>query len=179
MINPKIFDNVLNIFKKFKNIILIGFFVLFILLAALTIYLNHVGYKSILNLNSQQKNLSQLLGKWNNLKLRQKNVENMLEKNKNFKLGFYINNLIKEKNLDAKTSSPIVQQLEKTSYEEVTQVLTVNNSNTQVLVQLLELIENNELVYIKKMEIIQQIKNITFALTLATLQLKVKINERQ
>ena len=94
MINPKIFDNVLNTFKKFKNIILIGFFVIFILLAALTIYLNHVGYKSILNLNSQQKNLSQLLGKWNNIKLRQKNVENMLEKNKNFKLGFYINNLM-------------------------------------------------------------------------------------
>jgi hypothetical protein len=173
------FNKLVYVFEKFQKLILIIFLVLFFLLGALTIYLNQRGNKSIITLNSQQKNIGRLLGKWNSLKSQQKNVETMLEKNKNFKLGFYINNLIKEKNLNAKTSSPVVQTLSKTLYEEVSQVLTVSNSNTQVLVELLDSIEGNNLVYIKKLEITPQLKNISFALTLATLQQKVTSNDNK
>jgi hypothetical protein len=179
MIKFKIIDKLLSFFEKLQTYILIGFFVLFALFAGLTIYLNSNGYNSIKKLNLQQKSLGKLLGKWNSIKSQQKSVETMLEKNKNFKLGFYIINLINEKNLNAKTSSPVVQPLGKTSYEEVTQVLTVNNSNTKILANLLEIIENNELVYIKKMEISPQEKTISFALTLATLQQKVISNENK
>jgi hypothetical protein len=178
MIKQKILDKIIYIFERFEKYILLGFFILFILFAGLTIYLNRAGNHYLKKLNTQQINLSKLLGKWNNIKLQQKNVETMLDKNKNFKLGFYINNLIKQKNLEAKTNSPTVQSLGKTLYEEVTQILTVTNSDMQKLVQLLDLIENNELVYIKKLEINAQNKNISFALTLATLQTKVTTNEK-
>lgn len=179
MIYSKYLNKIINVFAKFQKYILLGVLFIFLSLGALTIYLNHIGNKSLTRLNAKRKDLSGLLGKWNNIKSQQKSVELSLEKNKNFKLGAYINNLITENNLEAKTSSPNIQPLQKTLYEEVSQILTVNNANTKILVQLLEQIENKELVYIKKLEITPQGKSISFAITLATLQQKVKPNENR
>jgi hypothetical protein len=174
----KLIEKLFYFIWRFQKFIIIGLFIFFLALSGLTIYLNILGNNNLKKINNQRKNLTTLLGRWNNIKAQQKKVESELEKNKNFKLGFYINNLIKELNLDAKTGVTSTQQLGKLGYEEIIQSLSVDNFDTKRLVELLEKIENNELVYIKKLEIINQIKKISFTLTLATLQPKVSVNEK-
>ena len=174
----ELIKKIFNFIFKFQKFILLGILILFLILGGLTIYLNIIGKQNITKINSQRKNLATLLGKWNNIKAQQKKVETELEKNKNFKLGFYIDNLKRQHNLNAKTGVPTTQQLGKMGYEEITQTVNIENSNTQKLVELLEQIENNELVYIKKLEIIPLAQTISYALTLATLQPKVSVNEK-
>lgn len=174
----ELIEKIFHFVWKFQKFILLGLLILFLFLGGLTIYLNILGNNNIKKINNQRKNLATLLGKWNNIKAQQKKVETELDKNKNFKLGFYINNLIKQHNLNAKTGATSTQQLGKMGYEEITQSVTIENSDTKKLVELLEQIENNELVYIKKLEIIPQIQKISFTLTLATLQPKVSVNEK-
>ena len=104
-------------------------------------------------------------------------MEANFNKDKNFKLGYYAAKIIKEQNLKSTNiGSPIIQPAPSINYEEVTIIITINQSTTEELAELLKKIEANELVYIKKIDITPQNKIISYSIVLATLQPKVTIN---
>ena len=161
-----------NLLNKFQLQAVLILFVIALALGSVTLYLRSNGLDNIKKMNRQRAEISTLLGRWESIKTQQKKVEEALGNAKNFKLGHYVNTLAKEQNLNATNSAISSQPLLSLGYEELAITTTVENSTTEDLVELLQKIEKNGLVYIKKVEITPKNKRISYSLTLATLQPK-------
>lgn len=104
-------------------------------------------------------------------------VDAILNKNPNFKLAQFFDSLAEGLRLNQyiENKTPAVEtRLENQDYSEVTLERRINNINTKQAAELIEKIEENERVYIKKLEIIKsnKIPAVDVELTIATLQPK-------
>ncbi len=109
-------------------------------------------------LNKDRGEARELLSKDLQIKKQRTVVEEMLQKNKNFKLMQYFDTTINKLNLepyikDKQISVTSLENLRAEGYSEIRLTATLVNMNTQQLAQLLYEIEQNELVFTKRVEI--------------------------
>jgi len=132
-------------------------------------------------LNKDREEAQQLLSKDLEIKKQRAIVEQMFNKNKNFKLREYFDTVIHKLNLEpyVKEVQLSVNNLENVraeGYTEIRLTASLTNINIQHLVQLLNEIEQNELVFTKRIEITKSatLPVIDAEIIIATLQPKAE-----
>lgn len=134
--------------------------------------------KKIVQTNSQRITARDILTQDQEVQHQKKLVDQTLKERKNFKLQHFFGLIIKQLKLqnNLKKSDPFVsnlEQLRSSGYSEVRVEASLINLNTKQLVELLEEIEKNPIIYVKYLEIIKSGKApaIDVLITIATLQL--------
>jgi len=153
-----------------------------VMLAAILIYWQHSQIlalkKKILYTNTQRNEACEILTQDEEVKQQKNIVDKTLKERKQFKLQHYFEHTINKLGLlnNLKKHDPFVSNLEhlrSQGYSEVRVEASLVNLNTKQLVELLDEIERNTIIYIKYLEITKSGKApvIDVLLTIATLQL--------
>lgn len=174
MINYDKINNLISYLKKYQLIFSGSILFIFLTLIGVTIFLKNNYVNEIKKINKQRTEISKLLGRWDLIKKQQKIVEESLEKNKNFKLGFYVSKILKKHKINGSTSTINTQPLSNMDYDEVSVTARIENSNTKQMTLFIKEIEQNDIIFIKKLEITPSNNKISFEITLATIQEKAK-----
>lgn len=134
--------------------------------------------KKINQTNNQRVETREILTQDQAVQKQKKLVDQTLKERKNFKLQHFFGLIIKQLKLqnNLKKSDPFVsnlEQLRSSGYSEVRVEASLVNLNTKQLVELLEEIEKNPIIYVKYLEITKSGKApaIDVLITIATLQL--------
>ncbi|OGB97183.1 hypothetical protein A3F06_02220 [candidate division TM6 bacterium RIFCSPHIGHO2_12_FULL_36_22] len=137
--------------------------------------------KQMVVLNQARKETQQLLSKNEVVQKQRDKVEAMLAKEKSFKLMEYFKTVLDQLKLNAHRASEKIsindtEGIRASGYEEVNLSAQLTNMNTKQVVNLLYEIEQNERVYIKKLEITHSKTNpvVDLNLTIGTLQKKAE-----
>lgn len=183
-ITNQVTDFFWNLDKKKFNQITIG------LLTGTTIILGGIIYlqfrrtshfkKEMNIINKNRERVKEILEKNELIKMQRARAEEILAQNKQFKLKQYIeDDLLKQLNLGANLKSDPVsindlENLRAQGYEEVRMVLDLININMKQLIDLLDILEHNNRIVLKKLEITKskQQPTIDVTLTMSTLQHK-------
>lgn len=135
--------------------------------------------KQIRTINNLRTEAKDLLERNLAIKKQQEKVDEILNKDKNFKIINYFDTLTKELRLNnyinEKSKQINISDVEsKQNYSEIRLSVKIQNINMKQLTGLLEKIENNERVFIKKLDInkSEKLPAIDADLTIATLEEK-------
>ena len=134
--------------------------------------------KKIVQTNSQRITARDILTQDQEVQAQKRLVEQILTERKNFKLQHFFGLILKQLKLqnNLKKSDPFVsnlEQLKSSGYSEVRVEASLVNLNMKQLVELLDEIEKNPIIYVKYLEINKSGKApaIDVLITIATLQL--------
>lgn len=183
----KIFNKIFDFFNKFSEKKFIQFIIIFLVfittLCGIIIYKYYSNtnnlVKQIKSINNLRIEAKDLLERNLAIKNQQEKVDEILTKDKNFKIINYFETLTKELRLNnyinEKSKQISISDVEsKQNYSEIRLNVKIQNINMKQLTDLLEKIENNERVFIKKLEInkSEKLPTIDADLTIATLEEK-------
>jgi hypothetical protein len=187
MLIDKILNNIFNFFENLnhKEIIKLIIIILstIILISGFLIYRYYSNTNSLLKQinynNVMRSETKELLTRNLAVKQQQEKVDEILTKDKTFKLMQYFDELAQELRLThyVKNKQINISDIDsKQDYNEVTLSVNINNINMKQLTDLLLKIENNERVFIKKLEITKSDKLpvIDVNIMIATLQSKTE-----
>ncbi len=118
---------------------------------------------------SQKNNV--LIGKSEKVRAEAERISGLLEENKGFSIKTFFESLTQEQKLKPEQGwGTEIRSIEgNDTFDEIILNATFKNQTTQALVGLLGVLDNNEIVYLKEVEIKKETpKTITFVLTIAT-----------
>lgn len=175
-------DLIAKLSKKELNRYLLIYLAVIITLAGLLIYWQYSAAlalkKKIAYTNTQRNEAREILTQDEEVQQQKNIVDKTLKERKKFKLQHYFEHTINKLGLqnNLKKHDPFVSNLEhlrSQGYSEVRVEASLINLNTKQLVELLDEIEHNTIIYIKYLEITKSGKApaIDVLLTIATLQL--------
>lgn len=137
--------------------VLVGItFGLLLLLTIYYFYARHGWYGEIDDLNQLRENkVRRILTREAQFQQQQKEARELLEKEPDFKLGNYLDNILKELNLKSTRQEFLPETDKGVNYLESSIDFSLNGINMMQLVKLLEKIEGNKRIYIKRLEILR------------------------
>jgi len=127
--------------------------------------------ETLLSLQEASQKNNVLIMKSDRIKLEEDRIKGLLEENKGFSIKTFFETLTLEQKLTPEPGwDTEIRSIEgNDTFDEIVLNATFKNQTTQKLVTLLTVLDNNEIVYIKELEIKKEPKKvITFTLTIAT-----------
>jgi hypothetical protein len=126
---------------------------------------------TLIDLQEASKKNNTLIAKSDKIKAEEERIKALLEENKGFSIKTFFETLTREQKLTAEAGwDTEIRSIEgNDTFDEIVLSATFKNQTTQALVALLGVLDNNEIVYIKELEIKKEAKKtIAFTLTIAT-----------
>ncbi|MBT3455927.1 hypothetical protein HN446_02585 [bacterium] len=126
------------------------------------------------DVNSKRKEIQILLSQFDQTKKQKSKIEDLIKQDKKFRIKQYFGDTIKKLDIEhLVTKDPDIKDNElKESYTEITLTAKVTRANTKQLAQLLNEIEQEKRIYVKKLDINKgrHSKTLNFVIVIATLQ---------
>lgn len=167
--------------KEFQKYVIIALSSIAILVLGATYYTYSTASTLVIQikkLNTQINQIEKLLAKNNQLTEEEQKIQEILDANPDFNMNtyfekFYTKHKLKpEPNWKPEDGSIIEGSKRGVRYQEVLLKATFKNQTMQKLVTVLQDIYNEQIVYLKTLEITSEKEKINFELTLATKQYK-------
>lgn len=136
--------------------------------------------REMTNVNKSRIRIKEMLNRYESLKQEQKRGEAILAQDKNFKLKEYINATVEKMGLKNnftkdQISTSDLERGQAQNFEEIKMDAEFSGINTKQLIDLISILEKNERIDIKKIEVIKKNQNLDVQILISTLQQKTEV----
>ena len=167
--------------KEFQQYLIVGLVSIGILATGTTYYIYQKSsdlVTQLRQLNRNANNIARIVARHEKLQDREQNIITMLEKYPAFNINSYFerfytkHKITPEPNWKPEEGAVIIGSQENVKFQEIILQATFKNQTMQKLVELLQDLYKETIVYIKELEVRRENTKITIELTLATQQYK-------
>ena len=172
--------------KEFQQYLIVGLVSIGLLATGTTYYIYQKSSNLVTQLkqlNRNANNIARIVARHEKLQEREQNIITLLEKYPDFNINSYFerfytkHKITPEPNWKPEEGAVIIGSQENVRFQEIVLQATFKNQTMQKLVELLQDLYKETIVYIKELEIRRENAKITIELTLATQQYKKEREE--
>ncbi len=172
--------------KEFQQYLIVGLVAIGLLATGTTYYIYQTSSNLVTQLrqlNRNANNIARIVAHHEKLQEREQNIRTLLEKYPDFNINSYFerfytkHKITPEPNWKPEEGAVIIGSQENVKFQEIILQATFKNQTMQKLVELLQDLYKETIVYIKELEVRRENAKITIELTLATQQYKKEREE--